>query len=335
MQLHVRALALATCLCLAAAASAQERRAATVDDLLNLVQVSGAEISPDGKQVIYTKSELKKWSDNKRVSSIWIANADGTDHRQLLGHERDRSPAWSPDGRYGDALLRGNMKDIGGGDYWDAMTGVDAVIAQGIADPDQLAIRGWSYGGILGGWTVTQTERFKAASLGAMVSDWASEYAMGFNHDVRLWYIGGTPWENPEAYRRQSSYTYINKVTTPTLLLHGERRDLHNRAEHDVLSGAEGSRHHAALHSVPTRAARLPRAASHSHARRRGSQLADEAHAGHRLESPRAQRRPRYQETDDYDDGHSVSESSSRSTASRSGGAAISPSTRIPFFSIR
>ena len=126
---------------------------------------------------------------------------------------------------YGDALLRGNMKDIGGGDYHDAMTGVDAVIAQGVADPNQLAVRGWSYGGILGGWTVTQTTRFKAASLGAMVSDWASEYAMGFNHDVRLWYIGGTPWENPEAYRKQSSYTYIDKVATPTLLLHGEEDD--------------------------------------------------------------------------------------------------------------
>ena len=126
---------------------------------------------------------------------------------------------------YGDSLLRGNIKDIGGGDYWDAMTGVDAVIAQGIADPGQMAIRGWSYRGILRGWTVTQTTRFKAAALGAMVADWASEYAMGFNHDVRLWYIGGTPWDNPEGYRRQSSYSYIDKVTTPTLLLHGEEDD--------------------------------------------------------------------------------------------------------------
>ena len=604
MKHPVRSLAVVVIVCVAATASAQERRAPTVDDLLNLVQVSGAEISPDGTRVIYSKSELKKWSDNKRVSSIWIANADGTDHRQLLGSDKDRAPAWSPDGRYvaflstrdqaegardaagaqiwllpmtggeatkltdqktairaikwsedstriffaaeeedplkdtrknslgdgifvdegpngqgrgsfsnlwtitvadkqtrrlttgdnfigdfqpspdgtrvvytrrpnnqrnqqnlaevyvldvaaasstqltkneapenniawapdgkavtyvapsdktwelaqgnlyihpiegggsptilsakfqgdigryfwhpsarsivvsanlrgrggvyeldlttgnakplttgdlalsissatkdlsrlagtrslpsepgeiavvtapgqttvvtdanpwfkqvqtsqmrpmtwkskdgleiegllwlpasykagdklplilsihggpagvwgtsfrginhvytslgwavlepnvrgstsyGDALLRGNMKDIGGGDYWDAMTGVDAVIAQGIGDPNLLAVRGWSYGGILGGWTVTQTQRFKAASLGAMVSDWASEYAMGFNHDVRLWYIGGTPWENPEGYRKQSSYTYIDKVTTPTLLLHGEQ----------------------------------------------------------------------------------------------------------------
>jgi len=124
---------------------------------------------------------------------------------------------------YGDALLRGNMKDIGGGDYQDLMTGVDALIAQGVADPDQLAIRGWSYGGILGGWTITQTTRFKAASLGAMVSDWTSEYAMGFNHDIRRWYIGGPPWENPEAYRRQSSYTHVAKVSTPTIILHGER----------------------------------------------------------------------------------------------------------------
>jgi len=124
---------------------------------------------------------------------------------------------------YGDALLRGNVKDIGGGDYQDLMTGVDKLIGDGIADPDHLAIRGWSYGGILGGWTLTQTTRFKAASLGAMVADWSSEYAMGFNHDVRLWYIGGTPWESPDNYRRQSSYTHIAKVTTPTLLLHGER----------------------------------------------------------------------------------------------------------------
>jgi dipeptidyl aminopeptidase/acylaminoacyl peptidase len=124
---------------------------------------------------------------------------------------------------YSDALLRGNMGDLGGGDYQDLMTGVDAVIARGIADPDRLGVKGWSYGGVLGGWTITQTNRFKAASLGAMVSDWASEYAMGFNHDVRLWYIGGAPWENPEGYRKVSSYTHIKNVTTPTIIFHGEQ----------------------------------------------------------------------------------------------------------------
>ncbi len=122
---------------------------------------------------------------------------------------------------YTDELLRGNLRDIGGGDYWDLVTGVDYVIKEGYIDPARMGIRGWSYGGILGSWTITQTNRFKAASLGAMVSDWTSEYGAGFNHDVRLWYIGGTPWENPKGYKEKSSLTYIKNVTTPTLILHG------------------------------------------------------------------------------------------------------------------
>lgn len=122
---------------------------------------------------------------------------------------------------YSDSLLRGNMSDIGGGDYFDLMTGVDYVIDKGYADPNRLALRGWSYGGILGGWTITQTQRFKAASIGAMVSDWTSEYGPGFNHDVRRWYIGGTPWDNPQGYREKSALTHVKNVTTPTLILHG------------------------------------------------------------------------------------------------------------------
>lgn len=122
---------------------------------------------------------------------------------------------------YSDELLRGNMKDIGGMDYEDLMSGVDQLIKEGIADSEKMAVRGWSYGGILGGTTITKTSRFKAASLGAMVSDWTSEYGIGFNYDVRLWYIGGTPWENPEGYRNQSPLTHVSNVTTPTLILHG------------------------------------------------------------------------------------------------------------------
>ena len=122
---------------------------------------------------------------------------------------------------YDDDLLRGNLRDIGGGDYEDLMTGVDEVIARGIADASKLGLRGWSYGGILGGWTVTQTDRFRGASVGAMVSDWTSEYGPGFNHDVRLWYIGGTPWDNADEWRERSALTHIANVTTPTLVLHG------------------------------------------------------------------------------------------------------------------
>jgi len=138
----------------------------------------------------------------------------GLGYAQLLPNVRGSSG-------YSDEFLRGNMNDIGGGDYQDLMTGVDYVIEQGYVEPDTLGIRGWSYGGILGGWTITQTNRFRGASLGAMVSDWTSEYGPGFNHDVRLWYIGGTPWENPEAFRQMSALTHVANVETPTLLLHG------------------------------------------------------------------------------------------------------------------
>ncbi|GMV07974.1 MAG: acyl-peptide hydrolase [Gemmatimonadota bacterium] len=150
---------------------------------------------------------------SNRFSSSYHVWA-GLGYAQLLPNVRGSSG-------YTDELLRGNMRDIGGGDFQDLMTGVDMAVTRGVAHADSLAVRGWSYGGILGGWTVTQTDRFKAASLGAMVSDWTSEYGPGFNHDVRLWYIGGTPWENPDDYRRKSALTHVANVTTPTLLLHG------------------------------------------------------------------------------------------------------------------
>ena len=122
---------------------------------------------------------------------------------------------------YGDALLRGNMNDIGGGDYEDLMTGVDAIIERGVAHPDSLAVKGWSYGGILGGWAITRTDRFRAASLGAMVADWRSEFGSGFNFDVVRWYLGGDPWSNRDHWTERSAYTHLDRVTTPTILFHG------------------------------------------------------------------------------------------------------------------
>jgi len=126
---------------------------------------------------------------------------------------------------YTDHLREGNTvaraDGIGYGDFQDLMNGVDKVIADGIVDPERMGVKGWSYGGILGGWTITQTDRFKAASIGAGVYDWTSEYGPGFNNDVRLWHIGGTPWDNPEGYREQSALTHVANVVTPTLLIHG------------------------------------------------------------------------------------------------------------------
>jgi dipeptidyl aminopeptidase/acylaminoacyl peptidase len=123
---------------------------------------------------------------------------------------------------YGDDLLRGNMNDIGGGDFDDLMTGVDAMIDQGVAHADSLGVKGWSYGGILGGWTITRTNRFKAASLGAMVADWRSEFGTGFNFDVNRWYLGGDPWSERDQWLERSAYTHLDQVSTPTILFHGD-----------------------------------------------------------------------------------------------------------------
>jgi dipeptidyl aminopeptidase/acylaminoacyl peptidase len=154
---------------------------------------------------------------------------------------------------YGDTLLRGNMNDIGGGDYQDVMSGVDHMVERGVAHPDSLAVKGWSYGGILGGWVITRTDRFRAASLGAMVSDWPSEYGTGFNFDVSLWYLGGDPWSNRALWTERSAYTHADQVVTPTILFHGENDTTD--------TPGQSMNFHAALrlHDVPTRYILFPR----------------------------------------------------------------------------
>ncbi|HET8645065.1 MAG TPA: prolyl oligopeptidase family serine peptidase, partial [Vicinamibacteria bacterium] len=122
---------------------------------------------------------------------------------------------------YDDAHMLATKFDIGGGDRRDIEAGVDAMIERGIADPDRLAIDGWSYGGVLGGYALTKTTRFKAASLGAMVSDFISEYGAVVYYDRQLWFLGGTPWTDPEQWRGRSALTYADRVRTPTLLHHG------------------------------------------------------------------------------------------------------------------
>lgn len=124
---------------------------------------------------------------------------------------------------YGDDLLCALQGDVGGGEFDDVMTGIDYLIEKGIVDPDRLGLRGWSWGGILGSWVITQTDRFKAASLGAMVGSWTAESGPGLSWDLKLHYIGGAHWINPEEWRKVSSLWYVKNVTTPTLLLHGSK----------------------------------------------------------------------------------------------------------------
>jgi dipeptidyl aminopeptidase/acylaminoacyl peptidase len=122
---------------------------------------------------------------------------------------------------YGQRFVEMNRGDWGGGDYKDVMAGVDAMVARGIADPARLGIGGWSYGGYMAAWAVTQTNRFRAAVSGAPVIDLASEFGTEDGSQYDEWFYG-TPYEKLEGFIRSSPITFVKNVRTPTLLLQGE-----------------------------------------------------------------------------------------------------------------
>jgi dipeptidyl aminopeptidase/acylaminoacyl peptidase len=123
---------------------------------------------------------------------------------------------------YGEKFLQQNVNDWGGGDFKDIMTGVDALVARGIADPDKLAHIGWSYGGYMTAWVITQTTRFKAAMVGAGLTNMWSMYGTNDIPGVLISYFGGIPNEKTlPLYLDRSAMSHVDKVTTPTLILHG------------------------------------------------------------------------------------------------------------------
>jgi dipeptidyl aminopeptidase/acylaminoacyl peptidase len=127
---------------------------------------------------------------------------------------------------YSEEFLKANRGDWGGGDYRDLMTVLDAVIARGGTDPARLGIGGWSYGGEMSAWAITQTQRFRAAIVGAGVFDQQAEFETERSPQDDEWYFG-TPWEHPEVFAHNSPSTYIRNARTPTLILGGEE-DLSN-----------------------------------------------------------------------------------------------------------
>src|SRR3954470_13192924 len=122
---------------------------------------------------------------------------------------------------YGQTFVEMNRGDWGGGDFKDVMAGVDAMVAKGIADPNRLGIGGWSYGGYMAAWAVTQTTRFKAAVSGAPVIDMASEFGTENGSAYDEWFYG-TPYEKLDGFIKSSPMTFVKNARTPTLLLQGE-----------------------------------------------------------------------------------------------------------------
>jgi dipeptidyl aminopeptidase/acylaminoacyl peptidase len=125
-------------------------------------------------------------------------------------------------GGYGKKFRFANLNDWGGKDYEDLMAGVDHVIGLGVADPDRMAVMGWSYGGFMTSWVVTQTKRFKAAVVGAGVTNLWSFTGTADIPSFLPDYFSGEPWDNFKAYQAHSPMSFVKNVSTPTLILHGE-----------------------------------------------------------------------------------------------------------------
>ncbi|HLW75498.1 MAG TPA: S9 family peptidase, partial [Bryobacteraceae bacterium] len=213
------------------------------------VQVSSA--NPQFDEFAVAKSELVKWKgpDNFEIEG-WLtypldyragqkypmilnihggpygANTARFDARaQIFAAHGYAVLAPNPRGStgYGEKFEQANVADWGGKDFGDLMAGVDAMVDRGLADKDRLLVMGGSYGGFMTFWTITQTNRFKAAIGHAGISDW---YSMTGQTDIPAlitYGFKGRAWQTTDIYRKYSPITYVDHVKTPIMITHGEQ----------------------------------------------------------------------------------------------------------------
>src|SRR6266404_6272787 len=131
----------------------------------------------------------------------------------------------NPRGSYGQGedFTRANVKDFGGGELRDTMAGIDMVTKKYPIDPARLGVTGWSYGGFMTMWTVTQTNRFRAAVAGAGIANWQSYYGQNLIGQWMIPFFGESVYDDPAVYEKSSPIRFIKNVKTPTLVVVGER----------------------------------------------------------------------------------------------------------------
>ena len=123
---------------------------------------------------------------------------------------------------YGQSFQQACVNDWGGGDYKDIMACVDHLVEKEIVDPKQLFVEGYSYGGIMTSWIIGQNNRFRAAVVGAPVTDMVSNFGTDDEPHFTIESMGGTPQQVPENYKKQSSLTYVGNVKTRVQQQHFE-----------------------------------------------------------------------------------------------------------------
>jgi dipeptidyl aminopeptidase/acylaminoacyl peptidase len=152
------------------------------------------------------------------ITSRWTANdawaADGYFNFQP-----------NPRGSYGqgEAFVQANRKDFGYGDLRDILAGMDAIEAKVSIDKSREGITGWSYGGFMTMFAITQTHRFRAAVAGAGISNWQSYYGENSIDQWMIPFFGASVYDDPAVYAKSSAINYIKQVTTPTLIIVGDR----------------------------------------------------------------------------------------------------------------
>ena len=123
---------------------------------------------------------------------------------------------------YGEKFRSLNVKNLGVGDAWDVLSGVKYLEKKGLIDGDKVGSMGWSQGGYISAFLTTNTDKFKAISVGAGISNWMTYYVNTDVHPFTRQYLKATPWSDKEIYEKTSPMTNINKASTPTLIQHGE-----------------------------------------------------------------------------------------------------------------
>ncbi|MDP1568458.1 MAG: S9 family peptidase [Vicinamibacterales bacterium] len=125
---------------------------------------------------------------------------------------------------YGEAFRSLNVRNLGIGDAWDVLSGIDHLVDAGLVDGSRVGTMGWSQGGYISAFLTTRhSDRFKAVSVGAGISNWMTYYVNTDIHPFTRQYLKATPWDDPQIYADTSPMTYIKQASAPTLIQHGDR----------------------------------------------------------------------------------------------------------------
>jgi dipeptidyl aminopeptidase/acylaminoacyl peptidase len=194
--------------------------------------------SQDGAMIEGILIKPAKFDPNKKYPLLCVIHGGptGTDRPLLLTPDARYYPSdiWAARGAlilkvnyrgsagYGENFRKLNVRNLGVGDAWDVLSGVDYLISKGWVDKNKVGCMGWSQGGYISAFLTTSTDRFVAISVGAGISNWATYY---YNTDITPFtinYLGNDPAEDPAIYARTSPMNYIKTAKTPTLIQHGE-----------------------------------------------------------------------------------------------------------------